>query len=233
MRFSTASVATLLAVASTASAELYLTSPVGSTTCQAGQPCNIAWSDDGNSPALANIGLCDLGLFVGSVSQQVQVQHISDGIDVSKNAQLAFTPEANAGTSGAIYFVRFTSKTLMSTANPQYPYQSFSSKFTITGMTGTFNATVQSQIDGATVSPGASTLASQSPATAAGSSSAGMTTKTTAASATSGAASATRAAGSASASSAASLTFVPASASIVGAGIMSIVGVVLGAAFGF
>jgi hypothetical protein len=232
MRFS--SVAALLAVASTASAELYLTSPVGSTSCQAGQPCNIAWSDDGNTPNLESIGLCDLGLFVGSVAQQVQVQHISDGIDVSKNAQLAFTPEANGGGSGSFYFIRFTSKTLASTANPQYPYQSFSAKFTITGMTGTFNSTVQSMIDGATVSPGASTSASQSPATSAGSSSAAVTTKPASGSAAStGAASATRAAGSATASSAASLTFVPASGSIVGAGIMSVVGLVLGAAFGF
>lgn len=35
---------------------IQLTSPVASTTCQAGQPCTVSWNDDGNAPTLSQIG---------------------------------------------------------------------------------------------------------------------------------------------------------------------------------
>ncbi|KAF8336432.1 uncharacterized protein EI90DRAFT_174575 [Cantharellus anzutake] len=122
---------------------MFITAPVVTTSCAAGQNCPLAWNDDGKPPTLSQIGACNVGLFVGSVSTQYLLQSISAAFDVSKAGTLNFSPDPSVGANSNQYFIRFTSNTLNSTTNTGYPYQAFSAKFTLTGMTGQFNSTVQ------------------------------------------------------------------------------------------
>jgi len=121
---------------------VYITAPVGSSKCNAGSNCPVSWNDDGQQPTLAQIGLCNVGLYVGSPQVQYLLQSIGS-VTVSEASNLQFTPDASVGANSDQYFVRFTSLNLNSTAAPMYPYEAFSSKFSITGMTGQFNSTIQ------------------------------------------------------------------------------------------
>ncbi|KAI0332183.1 hypothetical protein GY45DRAFT_505723 [Cubamyces sp. BRFM 1775] len=143
----------LVAAASPALGNLFMTSPVASTSWAAGQQQTISWKDDGSSPSLADLGPCTISVYVGSQTQQTLVQAIANNVDVSTTSSVVFTPDANAGENGAYYFIRVESVNFKDPNNPQYPAEAFSSKYTMTGMTGTFDAAVKAQI-GATGSTG-------------------------------------------------------------------------------
>ncbi|KAI0357677.1 hypothetical protein OH77DRAFT_1421762 [Trametes cingulata] len=139
----------LLAVASPALGNLFITSPVGSTTWAAGQSQTISWKDDGASPSLAQLGPCKVSVYVGSQTQQTLIQEIVPSVDVSTTSSIVFTPDASKGENGAFYFIRVESLGLKDATNSQFPAEAFSSKYTMTGMTGTFSADVKAQISGA------------------------------------------------------------------------------------
>ncbi|CDO70070.1 hypothetical protein BN946_scf184601.g23 [Trametes cinnabarina] len=157
----------LLAAASPALGNLFMTSPVASTTWAAGQQQTISWKDDGSAPSLAELGLCKISVYVGSQTQQTLVQAIADNVNVSSTGSVVFTPDASSGENGNYYFIRVESASLKDANNPQFPAEAFSSKYTMSGMTGTFDATVKAQIgaSGAASSPASAT--SQAPATSA------------------------------------------------------------------
>lgn len=159
-----------LALATLASAEIFITEPVASTTCTAGVACYVRWNDDANTPALASIGPCQIDLMTGGQQQQTLLQNIAPSLDVSTNSFVSYLPDATVGPNGADYFIRFQSLSLKSTDNPAYPYQSFSAKFTLNGMTGTFNSTIQGQIDGTSGTTAAATSAAAATSNAASSS---------------------------------------------------------------
>jgi hypothetical protein len=96
--------------------------------------------------------------------QQTPLQQIVPSVDVSTTSSVQFTPDASIGPNGNEYFVRFESISLKDAKAPQFPALAFSAKFTMAGMTGTFNATVQAQIDGQSTAPigGAPTSAAAS-----------------------------------------------------------------------
>jgi len=150
----------LLSLVSSACANVFITSPVLTSSFAAGQPATISWKDDGAAPSLASFGAASIGLYVGNSLQQTQLQPISASVDVSTSGSVTFTPTASVGPNGAEYFIRFDSLALKDATNSQFPAQAFSAKFTLTGMTGTFSPDVQSQIDGQTTAPlaGASTV---------------------------------------------------------------------------
>ncbi|KAG8923718.1 hypothetical protein FRC02_010964 [Tulasnella sp. 418] len=180
MRFSLASFVAAAALVSQASAEIFITSPVATTTCTGGQPCKISWNDDGKAPVLAQIGACTVGLYVGNQQQQTKLQDIQS-VDVSAVSEISFTPDAAVGENSNQYFIRFDSVNLKQAAAPQFPYQSFSAKFTLGGMTGKFTDAVKAQLAGTTGAGAASTpAATVAPATSAAaggaSSAAGVTT---------------------------------------------------------
>jgi hypothetical protein len=112
---------------------------------------------------------------------------ISPSVNVATTNTIVFTPTANIGSDSSVYFIKFVSASLMQngTAIANTPEEAFSAKFTLSGMSGQFNATVQAEINAAT---GASTSAA-APATdtAAKSSSSTVVTKSS-----SGTASATK-----------------------------------------
>jgi len=88
-------------------------------------------------------------------------------INVSQIQTVQFTVDPTIGPNSAEYFIRVSSTTLSNPNSPTNPYLSFSAKFTLSGMTGTFNSTVQQQIASASATPsstaaGTSTAVSQS-----------------------------------------------------------------------
>lgn len=201
----------LAAMASQVSAGVYITSPVASTSCTAGQTCTVSWADDGNTPLLAAIGPCQIDLATGSQTSQFVLQNISPSLDVSTNAQVTFTPTAADGPNGNPYFVKFTSLGLKDATNPQFPYTAFSAKFTLAGMTGTFNSTIAAAVSAAAL-PAAASTAAASPSAAAATTPAAATTKpatSAAASGTTHASSTTSAKSTAKASSGAVAVTVP------------------------
>jgi len=168
--------AVLATLAASVSATVFMTSPVAKTSCAAGQNCTITWQDDGSAPSLSTFGLSSVGLYVGNAIQQTQIQPIADNVDVSKLSTVIFQPDATIGPNSGVYFIRFTSANTKDTASPQFPAEAFSAKFTLTGMTGTFSAAVQSQIDAASTAPIGGSTASGAASTAAPASAASAST---------------------------------------------------------
>jgi len=147
-------------------ATVFMTAPTAQTTCAGGKQCTIQWNDDGKAPSLTTFGLADVGIWVGSVTSQTQVQHIQAGVNVATTAAIQFTVDPTIGPNGNFYFVRFTSAAYMDPTTPGFNAEAFSAKFTLSGMSGTFNSSVQAQISGASSNPipSPSAPASSSPA---------------------------------------------------------------------
>lgn len=152
-----------LALAASAFANVFITSPVASTTWTAGQQATVTWQDDGMTPNLSSFGAALVGIYTGNANQQTLLQIISSSVDVSTTSSVAFTPDGTIGPDSNEYFVRFTSINLKDATNSQFPAEAFSAKFSMTGMTGTFNSTVQAEINGQSTAPiGATSTSSAS-----------------------------------------------------------------------
>jgi len=172
--FSSLLILSLAAVAPLAQATVFITNPIASSSLPAGQSVTITWQDDGSAPTLASFGPASIGLFAGSQQQQTLLQSIAENVDVSKVSSQTWTPDATVGPNFDSYFIRFTSNSFQDPTQPQFMAEAFSAKFTLTGMTGTFNATVQAQISGAATASGAASTAAAS-----GSASAASATRAT------------------------------------------------------
>ncbi|RSH90930.1 hypothetical protein EHS25_010106 [Saitozyma podzolica] len=136
----------LLALAHSALAGVYITSPVAGTVATGGQVLNVSWADDGNTPTVASVGPCTVDLYTGSMTQQTKLQNLAASVDVSKTSSISATIDPTVGQSGNYYFVRFTSLGLKDATNSAYYYEAFSAKFTINSMTGTFSASVLAEL---------------------------------------------------------------------------------------
>ncbi|THH31850.1 hypothetical protein EUX98_g2355 [Antrodiella citrinella] len=161
--FSSVKLIALAICAQSVSAALFMTSPVASSSWAGGQSQTISWEDDGNVPTLASFGPALVTIAVGSQQQQTELQTVVANVNTATTSSVVFTPLANIGPNGADYFIRVQSLGLQDATNPQYPALAFSAKFTMTNMSGTFNATVQAQIDGASA-PAASGAPATTPA---------------------------------------------------------------------
>jgi len=168
----------LASLFSSAFATVFMTNPVQGTVCNGGQQCNVKWQDDNNAPLLAAWANASFAVYTGNAIQQTMLQLIAPSVNVSATNSLVFTVDPNSGANGDDYFIRAQSLTVMDPKNPTFPLEAFSSKFSMQGMTGTFNATVLAQISGTVTAPiGGPTSA---PAASSGASSAqpsGMTTQ--------------------------------------------------------
>jgi len=142
-------IAAVSALAVPALGELAVTLPTVSTTCTGGQSCSVKWQDNSQRVSLTQQGNCTIALYVGSQAQQSFLQPIAypNSINVATTNTIDFIVDPTVGENGKSYFIRFSSVTLKDGANP---YLSFSSMFTLDGMTGTFNQTVKNQIQGVT-----------------------------------------------------------------------------------
>ncbi|KII91691.1 hypothetical protein PLICRDRAFT_173503 [Plicaturopsis crispa FD-325 SS-3] len=194
------SVLVTLALSASAFATVSVTEPVLSTTWSGGQQATLSWKDDNTTPSLQSFGPSIVSIYTGNRIQQTSLQTIASNVDVSTTASIQFTPNPSIGPNGADYFIRFESLSLKDATTPQYPALAFSSKFTMNNMSGTFNATVQAQIDGQSTAP----ISSPTGATSSGSSASASATTAKSSSSAKASGSATSSAANASASNGAS-----------------------------
>ncbi|KAJ7507341.1 hypothetical protein B0H11DRAFT_1971304 [Mycena galericulata] len=151
--FSPSSAVVALALASSAYAALSFTAPTAAIGFTGGQTANITWVDDGSVPSLQDFGLAKASIYTGNSQQQTSLQLINPSIDVSNPLFLVFTPDPTIGPNGAEYFIRFESLSLKDNTDTAIPALAFSHLFTLSGMTGTFNASVQAEINGQSTAP--------------------------------------------------------------------------------
>jgi len=159
----------LLALSAGAIANVFITSPVASSTFTGNKQATISWQDDGSQPSLKSFGPAKVSIYAGNAQQQTSLQAIVPSVDVSSTSSIQFTVDPSIGPNSNEYFIRIESLSLKDAKNPQYPALAFSAKFTLNGMTGTFSQEVQSQIAGQSTAPlaGATSAPAQtSPATA-------------------------------------------------------------------
>jgi hypothetical protein len=147
-------------------ATIYTTSPVATTSWQAGQEQSIQWIDDPNNPtpSLKDFGPTKISIYVGNSQQQTSLQLLSPSTDVSTISELKFTPDASIGPNSKEYFIRFESLGFKDLKQPQYPALAFSAKFELTGMNGNFSPDVQQQINDASSLPIGPPTSTNSPA---------------------------------------------------------------------
>jgi len=147
------SIAVVFALAASAFGTVFVTSPTASTTFNGGTRAEVTWIDDGRSPSLTAFGDASLSIYVGNAQQQTLLQTIVPKVNVGNVSAVQFIVDASIGPNSSQYFIRVESLELADPAQPQYPALAFSSKFTLASMTGTFNASVQAQIDGQSTAP--------------------------------------------------------------------------------
>ncbi|KAF7965176.1 hypothetical protein HWV62_45262 [Athelia sp. TMB] len=189
----------VLALSASAFADIYVTSPVATSNFVGGQPCTVSWQEDNTVPLLAAFGPATVAIYAGNSQQQTLLQTITPSVDVSTTQALVFTPDPSIGPDADEYFIRFQSLALTTSTTPAYPALAFSAKFTMSGMSGTFNSSVQAEIDGQSTAPIGGTAAAASTSGAAAATASGFTTATSSsASVAGGAAKTTGASGSAS-----------------------------------
>ncbi|KAF9029570.1 hypothetical protein BDZ89DRAFT_1065356 [Hymenopellis radicata] len=154
-------------LASTVLADIYITSPVASTSWAAGETGTITWEDSSSSSTytLAEFGEAEVAIAVGSASSQTKLYIISPSVNFATTASIQFTVDGSIGADSDNYFIRVDSLNLKDKTNTQYPAQAFSAKFALTNMNGSFNATIQSQIDGQSTAPLGGATASKSAST--------------------------------------------------------------------
>ncbi|CAD6505892.1 BgTH12-06824 [Blumeria graminis f. sp. triticale] len=128
-----------------------ITSPAAGTSLPGGVAFTITWIDSGDAPALADLTSYQIFLYTGSNSNPQQIYEIGQGAFSAGNSITANVPVTIGGSTENAYFL-----SLVSTAAAGKTITSFSSRFTLTGMTGTFSPTVISElskISGATGPP--------------------------------------------------------------------------------
>jgi len=159
----------VIAISASALANVFITSPVASTTFTGGKQATISWQDDGAAPSLKDFGPAKVSIYAGNAQQQTSLQPIVPSVDVSTTSSINFVVDASKGPNSDEYFIRIESLSLKDAKSPQYPALAFSAKFTMDGMTGVFTQEVQAQIAGQSTAPlaGATSAPSSSNATTA------------------------------------------------------------------
>jgi len=135
---------------SVAFATLSITEPFASPTYSGGQLARVSWQDDGKSPAITAFGLSKISIYAGNSQQQTSLQTINGSFDVSTASSLNFTVDPTIGPNDDHYFIRIES---INGKNGTNPLLSFSGQFTLNNMTGTFSASVLSEIAGQSTAP--------------------------------------------------------------------------------
>lgn len=145
--------AIVLALSAVAFGKVFITEPVSTTSWAAGTPQTVSWQDDGAAPDLKSFGPAKISIYVGGAQQQTLLQTITPSLDVSTAGSVQFTPDPSIGPNSDQYFIRFESISLKDPTTPTAPALSFSAKFAMTGMTGTFSPEIQAQINSLSLAP--------------------------------------------------------------------------------
>lgn len=116
-----------------------------STTAHGGKRLHVEWNDDGKAPTHRDWGRVNIFLATGSRDVQFKLQTLATNVSYNQNSG-DYTLNANAGPNGGYYFLRFEGTN--TTTNP-IPAMSFSARFSLDDMSGNFNSTIMSTLQGA------------------------------------------------------------------------------------
>ncbi|KAF8941638.1 hypothetical protein EDD21DRAFT_391629 [Dissophora ornata] len=136
-----ASLATLGAMASMATAYINPTDPWGETIWKPNTQVTITWTNDASLPALAADQVFDIYLTTGSDQQQVKLAPIATGVKAFTVSSVTYTVPT-VSPPGKIYFLSFVQTA--GATNPATNGLAWSTRFTITdtsGNTGTLDPT--------------------------------------------------------------------------------------------
>ncbi|TIA93005.1 hypothetical protein E3P81_01162 [Wallemia ichthyophaga] len=144
MKFATTSLFSA-ALLNIAAAGVWITAPIGSTKASGGEPFTVAWTDNGESPSLAELGNADIGLMIGSDTDQTLLQTLAEDVPLSSTASTLSVIDKDAGPDGNVYFVRIISKSHKD--NNGNPNAYYSARFLLEDMEGTFSDDVVDQLE--------------------------------------------------------------------------------------
>jgi len=158
----------VLSLASAAFATVFVTAPVASSVYSGGQSAVVSWQESGSAPLLQQFGLAKISIYTGNAQQQTSLQVVNPSVDVSTISSVNFIPDPTIGPNGNHYFIRFQSLNITDPTQAQTTALAFSAQFTLNNMSGTFSASILSEIAGLSTAPlGGQTSASAGSTTAA------------------------------------------------------------------
>jgi len=137
----------LAMLAPLASAVPVISSPAASASVPGGTAFNVEWKDDGTAPAIADLSGYQLLLYSGSGTDPVSLYTASNGVLSSGTSVTVTVPVGIGGSTANAYFFG-----LMSTATAGGTITTYSSRFTLTGMSSTFSPAVAAANAGVTSS---------------------------------------------------------------------------------
>jgi len=124
----------LAAIAPSALAYPAFSVPAAGASVPGGSAFTVTWKDSGDAPALADLSAYQLFLFTGSNTAPTQLISLSTGA-FTANTLTVTVPVGTAGSKTNAYFLG-----MISTATAGGTVTSYSSRFSLTGMTGVFSA---------------------------------------------------------------------------------------------
>ncbi|SAM81111.1 uncharacterized protein UBRO_02748 [Ustilago bromivora] len=166
-----------LAAADAAVSTIVVTKPVASTNARAGRRLQVEWNDDDKAPTRRDWGRVNIYLATGSRNVQYKLQTLASNVSYNQD-EGSYNIDASVGPSGGYYFLRFEGTNTSAAGGS--PPMAFSARFNLNGMTGNFNSTIMSQLQGTSgtdqLTPASTTASSSSPSFFGFSSSADMAT---------------------------------------------------------
>ncbi|CDS00647.1 uncharacterized protein SPSC_03110 [Sporisorium scitamineum] len=133
-----------LAAVDAAVSTIVVTKPVASTTGHGGKRLDIEWSDDGKAPTHRDWGRINIYLATGSRDVQFKLQTLDRNVSYNQGGG-SYKIDPTSGPSGGYYFIRFEGT---NTTTNAVPAMAFSARFSLDQMTGTFNSTIMSTLQG-------------------------------------------------------------------------------------
>ncbi|CZR61459.1 related to KRE9 Cell wall synthesis protein [Phialocephala subalpina] len=127
----------LVASAPLAFAYPEFTVPAAGASVPGGTAFSVTWKDSGDAPALADLTTYTLFLFSGSNASPQQLYSLSAGTIATASTVSVTVPVGTGGTGTNAYFLG-----MLSVASAGGTIWTYSSRFTMTGMTGSFSAAV-------------------------------------------------------------------------------------------
>ncbi|KAF4636312.1 hypothetical protein G7Y89_g1784 [Cudoniella acicularis] len=136
----------LLASAPFAIAIPTFSSPTSDFSVAGGTAFTVTWTDDGTAPSIADLTTYTLHLYAGTSTTNSVVWSAPDGSFASGSSITITIPATTSGSSPDAYFFGMVSTAAGGTVT------TYSPRFSLTGMTGVFPATVQAvlPVSGAT-----------------------------------------------------------------------------------
>ncbi|CAO1623189.1 unnamed protein product [Parajaminaea phylloscopi] len=171
--------AALLAAATPVLSTVYITNPVASTTVHGGDRLRIRWQDSSASPKVSAWEGINIWLAAGSESSQYKLAQIASNVS-TRRTSMSYNVPKNIGPQGKYYFIRMEST--KTAPNGTAEAMSFSARFMLDQVTGTFNSSVLAAAQGKEGSAGGASSSSASSLNLVTSTSASVAAATTSAS---------------------------------------------------